>query len=310
LFPIQPEDVPVEGGNYYDFSGNYYEDGKLVDQTGGDLPNSPIGKLFDKDKGKGKGNNWKDIAEQIMYGVMPLLRPTDQEPLDPSQLYPEMMALNNNQLEPVQAQKFQPLLQGAPSDISYQDQLNEITAQSRAAEKMMQNNPEAASNLFAQVAQAKSEVLAKQNRANQERREQVYAGNRNLLNQAQAQNLQILDQQYQRQAQAKSNTKAQALEAMKSIADKTAKNKLENRQLGIMENMYKYRFDPQGRAISYNDPYQFNMDGRSGSTGKPQPPAGFKYLYNDDGSVADMKPIKAKDGATLNGSIVKSLKRI
>jgi hypothetical protein len=131
-----------------------------------------------------------------------------------------------------------------------------------------------------------------------------------MLNQAQAQNLQILDQQYQRQAQAKSNTKAQALEAMKSIADKTAKNKLENRQLGIMENMYNYRFGPEGRAFSYNDPYQFNMDGKGGSTGKPQPPAGFKYTYNEDGSVADMKPIKSKNGTSLNGSIVKSLKRI
>lgn len=244
-----------------------------------------------------------------MYGVMPLLRPTNQEPLDPSQLYPEMLALANNQLEPVQAQKFQPLLQGAPSDISYQDQLNEITAQSRAVERMMQNNPEAAAALFAQVSQAKGKVLADQFRANQERREQVYAGNRNMLNQSQAQNLQILDQQYARQSEAKSKTKMQALEAMKSIADKTAKNKLENRQLGIMENMYNFRFDRQGRAYNVNDPYQFNMTG-DGSGSKAQAPAGFEYLYDAAGNVKKMEPLKAKNGKTLNGSIVKAIKNL
>lgn len=272
-----------------------------------------------KGKGKGKGNDWRDIAEQVMYGIMPLLRPTDQEPLDPSQLYPEMLALANNQLEAVQAQKFQPLLQGAPSDISFQDQLNEITAQSRIAERMMQNNPEAAATLFAQVAQAKAKVLADQFRANQERREQVYAGNRNMLNQSQLQNLEIFDQQYQRQAQAKSNTKAQALEAMKSIADKTAKNKLENRQLGIMENMYNYRFGPQGRAFSYNDLYQFNMDGAGSSknsTGAGAIDVGGRKLlpidYDDAGNPTKYKTVGSKkEGGkikALNGSIVKAVK--
>lgn len=208
---------------------------------------------------KPEKTNWKDAATALMQGVMPLLRPTDQEPLDPSQLYPEMMALASNQLEPVQAQQFTPLLQGAPADISLQDQLNEITAQARSAERMSQYNPEAAAAIFANVSQAKNKVLAEQFRMNQARKEQVYAENRQALNQAQLQNLQILDNQYVRQAQAKSATKAQALEAMKSIADKTAKNKLENRQLGIYENLYNYRFDPMGRAFSFNDPYQFNI---------------------------------------------------
>jgi hypothetical protein len=315
--PKENIDIPFKPGytvpavmSGYDKSGNYFDaQGNLVDQSG-NLPG-----VFSEDQiAKGKGEGWKDVATALMQGVMPLLRPTDQEPLDPSQLYPEMMALASNQLEPVQAQKFQPLLQGAPADISYQDQLNEITAQSRVAERMMQNNPEAAAALFAQVAQAKGKVLADQFRANQERKEQVYAGNRNMLNQSQAQNLQILDQQYQRQAQAKSNTKAQALEAMKSIADKTAKNKLENRQLGIMENMYNYRFGPEGRAFSYNDPYQFTNP-LVGSTPNIKDASGDDLIpiYNDDNTIKGYKVKKDTKSTTkksLNGSIVKSLKRI
>ena len=256
--------------------------------------------------------DWDGLSKAVTSNFAPFLRPTDQEGLDPAQLYPEMLALATNQLEPVQAQKFQPLLQGAPSDISYQDQLNEITAQSRAAERMMQNNPEAAANLFAQVAQAKGKVLADQFRANQERKEQVYAGNRNLLNQAQLQNLQILDQQYQRQAQAKSNTKAQAMEAMKSIADKTAKNKLENRQLGIMENMYNYRFDEKGRAINMNAPASINMSGNGkGTSSLEELPDDSEYTYTKDSSGKyKIKGIakKGKAEKERNGAIVKATK--
>lgn len=252
-------------------------------------------------------------GETALSALSPFLRPTDQEGLDPNQLMGEQYALAMNQLEPVQAQKFQPTLQGAPSDISYQDQLNEITAQSRAAERMSQYNPEAAASIFGQVSQAKNKVLAEQFRANQARKEEVYNANRQRLDDAQKLNLQLLDQQYVRQSQAKSATKAQAQTALNSIADKIAKNKLENRQLGVMENMYNYRFDPMGRAINMNTPAQFNVP-NVGSTAKPKDASGEDLIpiYNDDNTIKGYK-VKKDTKSTAkkyNGAIVKALKNI
>jgi hypothetical protein len=60
--------------------------------------------------------NWMNVVNQIL----PYVRPTDAEALDPRQLSGEMLALAQNQLEPVQAQTFQPQL-STPYDISLQD---------------------------------------------------------------------------------------------------------------------------------------------------------------------------------------------
>lgn len=277
-------------------------------------PTEPFSEAASSNKGK---IDWGMIGQTALSNLSQFLRPTDQEGLDPAQLYPEMLALTTNQLEPVQAQKFQPLLQGAPSDISYQDQLNEITAQSRAAERMSQYNPEAAANLFAQVSQAKNKVLAEQFRANQARKEEVYAQNRQKLDDAQLKNLQILDNQYVRQQQAKSNTKAQALEAIKSIADKTAKNKLENRQLGVYENLYKYRFDNQGRAINFNDLQQFNIPnvGDISNLTRAQEDKikelSEKIIARDKaGNITGSKEKTSTTKTNRNGSIVKAIKNL
>ena len=187
--------------------------------------------------------------------VLPFIRPTDQEPLDPRQLMGELYAMSTNKLEPVQAQPYSPQLR-VPYDISLQDQLNEITADQRATQRMLGYNPAAQANLAAQTYGAKSKVLADQFRANQAMKDQVYAGNVAALNDAQLRNLDIYDRQYMRQAQAKSNTKAVAQAALNSISDKYAKNALENRTLATYENLYNYRYDPAGRAINMNAPFQ------------------------------------------------------
>lgn len=200
---------------------------------------------------KYKQNPWLTALGQ----VLPFIRPTDQEPLDPRQLMGELYAMSTNKLEPVQAQPYSPQLR-VPYDISLQDQLNEITADQRATQRMLGYNPAAQANLAAQTYGAKSKVLADQFRANQAMKDQVYAGNVAALNDAQLRNLDIYDRQYVRQAQAKSNTKAIAQAALNSISDKYAKNALENRTLGIYENLYNYRYDPAGRAINMNAPFQ------------------------------------------------------
>jgi hypothetical protein len=57
------------------------------------------------------------------------------------------------------------------------------------------------------------------------------------MNDAQLKNIGLYDQQYIRQSQAKSNTKAITQAALSSIADKYSKNALENRTLQTYEGI-------------------------------------------------------------------------
>lgn len=249
-------------------------------------------------KTKKKGFDWIPYANQALE----YLRPSDQEAFDYSQVYPEMAALAMNQLEPVQAQQYRPDL-GTPMDISLQDQLNANQADFNALQRQMGYNPEALSALAAQKYSANSKVLADQFRLNQAEKQRVYEGNRALLNDAQLKNLGILDTQMVRQEEAKSKTKQQALEAMKSVADKIAKNKLENRTLGIYENLYKYRFDPSGRAINMNPLAQFDYSG-SGSSSSLSAPEGYEY------ETILRKKKKKDDDTGRNGKIVRAIKNL
>jgi hypothetical protein len=215
--------------------------------------------------------------------LLPYIRPTDQEELDPNQLLGEMYAMSNNNLEPVQAQSYNPQLR-VPYDISYQDRLNEINAGKRATQRMVGYNPAAQANIAAQAYGAESNVLAEQFRANQAMKDQVYSGNIATLNDAKLKNLSIYDQQYTRQEQAKSNTKATSQAVLNSISDKYAKNKLENRTLGIYENLYNYRYDNAGRAINMNAPWQPNIP----------------YIYGPNGEITHRK-VYDKDGKTILG---------
>ena len=231
----------------------------------------------------------------LLGQVLPYIRPTDQEGLDMAQLYPEMYALSSNQLEPVPTQSFQPEL-GVPYDISYQDQLNANQADYRAAQRISGYNPAAQANLNAQKYQANQQVLGNQFRANQEMKDKVYSENRNILNQAKLTNLNIYDKQYERQAKALSNTKATTQAALNSIADKYAKNKLENRTLGIYENLYNYRYDNQGRAINMNAPFQPTIPYIYGPDGKPT----HKIIYDKGGkNIIGYQPVTKKKSPVI-----------
>jgi len=201
---------------------------------------------------------YKRSALLDIFGqILPFIRPTDQEPLDPRQLAPEMLAKLQNKLEPVNMQRYNPMLDDLYG-ISYQDVLNENDSDFLTALRNT-DNPAMKANLLAQKYGANSKVLAEQFRANQSMRDKVFSGNRATLNNAQMTNLGLANQQYQRQQQALSNTKATDLEIAKSYADKYAKNKLENRTLGVYENLYNYRYDAAGRLINMNAPFQPNI---------------------------------------------------
>lgn len=306
---------------------------QFIDETGGGLPNSPIDRQLPtfnqssgpsfgdkalaafKSAGKTLGKGFDKYGPAVLSNVMPFVRPTNQRPLDPSQTYPEMMALALNQPEAVKAQTFQPMLKDQPSRISLQDQINTIDSQTRAAIRAMGNNPAAQAQIQANAIDAKNRVLGEQFRMNQGAADQTYAANRATLNDAQLKNLQILDNQYTRQSEASSKTKQQAIEIAKSLAAKKLQNQMENRDLAIKENLYNYRFSPSGVAYNVNDPYQFNLAGTGTSnTGRQQAPPGFKFLYDAAGNVEDMKKEKAaKSGAKLkarNGAIVKAMKSL
>ena len=257
-----------------------------------------------KEAGNFLGKEAKQYGPGILSQVSPFLRPTNQEGLDPEQLYPEYYAMATNQLEPVKAQTFQPRLE-TPYKISLNDKLNAIDSQSRAIMRQVGNNPGVLANIAGQVLQAKNEVLGEENRINQIASIQAYDRNRTKLDDADKLNLQILGNQAVDQAKAKSNTKAQTLEALKSISAKTAQKKLENRQLATYENLYNYRFSPNSVAYNVNDPYQFNIPNiGTNSTNSLSEYERAKALTNSYESRFK------KEGKSKNGSIVKALKTL
>jgi outer membrane lipoprotein SlyB len=246
--------------------------------------------------------DWLSLLSQ----AIPYLRPSDAEPLDPRQLAGEMYALSTNQLEPVQAQTFQPEL-STPYDISLQEIMNENQADYRSSQRFASNNPALLAKLNADKYKANQQVKAEEFRINQGMKDKVYGENRNLLNQSKLQNLQIYDNQYTRQSEAKSNTKAVAQAALNSISAKYLQNQLENRTLKTYENMYNYRYDDNGRLINMNAPARFNVDGGrdAGERTVPYPaPKGKKWVYDEHGQPYDL--VTSKE--SKNGSVVKMYK--
>jgi hypothetical protein len=246
----------------------------------------------------------------IANQVLPYLRPTDAEALDPRQLSGEMFALATNQVEPVQAQTIQPQLD-TPYDVSLQDIINENEADYRAAVRLGGYNPAFLSFLNAQKYGANQKVLGEQFRLNQAMRDKVFDENRKMLYQTGLQNLAIFDQQYGRQQEALSKTKATTQAALNSISAKYLQNQAENRALQTYENLYNYRFDPRFRAMNMNPLAQFNLEG-SGST--PASFAGMSpeeiELYAKQLEVQQKKQEKAakQSKTSRNGALVKAIK--
>jgi hypothetical protein len=243
--------------------------------------------------------DWMNMVNQ----VLPYLRPSNAQPLDPRQLAGEMLALATNQVEPVQVQTIQPQL-NTPFDISLQEIINENEADYRAAQRLSGYNPAALAALNAEKYAANQKVLGEQFKLNQAMKDRVYSENRDLLNQANLNNLQAFDQQYSRQQEALSNTKATSQAALSSIASKYMQNQLENRTLQTYENLYNYRFDPRFRANNMNPLAMFDtmMDDLT--------PAEQKAL-SEKLALASAKGVSSTTTNTTtirNGGIVRAIK--
>ena len=279
---------------------------------------------FDPYKGQVKkevksNENLSNILQSAYSSIYPFIMPTAGQPLDPNQLNPEYLASAMNQEEGVQARLYNPMLTQATS-ISLQDQLNEVTAQTRDAMRMAQGDPSALAMIASQGQQAKSKILGEQLRMNQGEKQRVNDQNINTLNDAQKTNLGILDQQYVRQATGKSKTKEQSIAIAKSIADKYAQNKAENRKIKVMENMYPaFSFTQDGTA--YKNPTYLTGFGPGMGGGSGQSPYGGmefngkKFLptnYDNRGNPTHYKVIGSEtidpDKVVKNGGVVKAFK--
>jgi hypothetical protein len=266
-----------------------------------------------------KKSNWDDALMMAYNEVLPWLRPNYK--VGQPDFSSEMMAASMNQIDPVQAQLFNPNLT-QPYDVSFQDQLNANQADFNALQRMTGYNPAAQSALAAQKYAANSAILAGQFRANQGEKARAYEENRKLLDQAQLGNLGILDKQYERQATAKSKTKTQAIEIAKSISDKLAQQRKEQAMSNIEQQRYNYRFDSNGRPINMNPLATFNMSG-SGAMNRPggyDLEQGKDFTYNRAGKIVgtrslgkDESALNGKNGTKVkarNGSIVQAIKNL
>lgn len=257
-------------------------------------------------KGPRKPIDWKklgDIGKVALSYAEPWLRPSNaNEDLNPDQLMGEYYALANNQLDPVQSQSYQPMLD-TPYDISFNDQINAIDSQSRAFLRAAGSNPAAQAAVMAQTIEAKNKLFGEANRVNQANKMGVYDKNRAIINDAKLKNLAINDQQYVRQSEAKSNTKAQTQAALNSISAKVAQQRASNRKLAIMENLYNFRFSPSGKAISMNAPAQFNISGNPfnrSTMGMGSLAEGYEDLLNTSGQRVGTRRIPKADTSSLN----------
>jgi len=263
-----------------------------------------------------KKTDWTDTAMMAYNEVLPFFRPKYK--IDQPDFSSEMMAAGMNQMDPVQAQLFNPNLT-QPYDVSFQDQLNANQADYNALQRTTGYNPAAQSALAAQKYAANSTILGGQFRANQETKARAYEENRKLLDQAQLSNLGILDKQYERQATAKSKTKQQSIEIAKSISDKLAQAKKEQRMSDLEQQRYNFRFDANGRPINMNPLATFNTYG-SGAMNRPSGydlEQGKDFTYNRAGKIVGTRSLgkdeSGKNGTKVkarNGSIVQAIKNL
>lgn len=150
----------------------------------------------------------------------------------------------------VQGQQYDPQMY-IPYQVSMQDKLNENQATFRAISQAAGANPSALSVLAGQKYSADNAVLGEQFRINQGIENEVINKNTALLNDAELKNIQLADQQYERQAQANSNTSARKRQALASISDKVNQNRVQNMGIRLAENMFDFRPD-----ANYNLNYQ------------------------------------------------------
>lgn len=183
----------------------------------------------------------------------------------------EAYGLASNKREPVFMQQYQPNLYN-PYQVSFQDRINQNNRTFNAVQQLQTYNPAALSTMAGELYNANNQVSADEFRTNQAIANDITNKNISLLNDAKLKNLQLADNQYVRQEQSKSNTKAVNQAALNSISSKLLQTKAENNKLRVMENLYpNYRFDPTTYEKVYTGPQAADVInwGNSARQGEP-----------------------------------------
>jgi len=183
----------------------------------------------------------------------------DRNKLNFASLAPEIGAVLDKP-DYVQGQYYTPDLT-SPYRVSFQDQINQNQNNFAQIEKSVRNNPEALSSLASNIYDANNRVQAEEFRTNQGIANQVNNQNVAILNDAKKQNISLADQQYDRQAQALANTKANREAALNSISAKFLQNKAENNKIRLMESMSNFRTDDKGNVLNENGVPVYNYNG-------------------------------------------------
>ena len=274
-----------------------------------------------QEKEKKSGFPYDTLIQAGLTAIDPFIRPKYNDSVSPEQLAPEFLGSALNQLQPVPVQLYKPILTQATS-ISLQDQLNEITAQTRDAMRMAQGDPAMLTRIASDAYNAKTKVIGEQTRMNQAEKQRVAEQNASVLNDAQMKNLALLDQQMVRQYEGASKTKTQSIEIAKSIADKIAKKKSENLMANVYQNMYPdYNFTGSGAA--YKNLRTMAAFGPGMGRGSAQSRFGGANIdtskmlptnYDDYGNPTHFKIVGAKntdkDIISKNGAIVRAIKNL
>lgn len=250
---------------------------------------------------------WIDIANEII----PMVRPSDARGISSNQILGPLTALMDNAEQPVYAQKFTPRLV-TPQNISFQDRINDVDKQARAQMMAARGNQAAQAAIMTKALEAKDRIRAEEFRANQANFLETQARNVDTLNRADLINLETFDKQQERQAIAKSNTKATKIAALQAIGDRYSQNRAEQRALQAYENLYNFRSTgPGGRMQNFNPLAQFNIPTVSGQVpvyDKEGNVVGFQQMTSDKNASQVGKKIKGD--AARNGSIVKAIKNL
>jgi hypothetical protein len=260
-------------------------------------------------------NKLADFANMIS----PFFQNDNLPGIDPRQFAKEYMAMAQNTPYPVQAQQYAPELDPIYR-VSYEDVMNQNTADFRDVERQLRNNPAALSALLANKYKANQATKAEEFRTNQAIEQQVFGGNRAKINQARGINLQLLADQRDKQLEGEAITNKINQEAVGSIADKYLQHEARNDEYRVKRNLFpNYRYGQTGNI--YNQGYtQLNIPQMYGNK------ASFIQVpkYGPDGKTItgyELKPYDdsetkvAKNGKSIvknakNSSVVKAFKNL
>jgi hypothetical protein len=208
--------------------------------------------------------------------------PTNAQNLDLKQIIPELYGFATNKEVPVALQKYNPQ-QYIPYQMSFQDQINDNSAEANQLYRRTEGNPALASSIGAGVYDANNKVRANEFRTNQGIQADTINKNVQLNNDAQLKNLQLSDTQFTRQSEARSRTKEINQAILSSISSKYLQNDLQTKSLQAYENLYNYRFADNGRANYYGPDAQFRYG--PGGDGTNTPNENARIIRDGKGNI-------------------------